>query len=59
MPELPEVQTIAKDMNTYLPGYLIEKVKIKGTYRITPSREIFVNGIEGKTSHQDSSLLTF
>ncbi len=48
MPELPEVHTIASDLNKHISGCTIKKVVVAKTYNIKPTADEFVANVKGK-----------
>lgn len=49
MPELPEVETIARILNTFLPGKTIQAVRIIRAKNIENDPVFFANTLKGKT----------
>lgn len=45
MPELPEVETIARDLKKEIIGRKIIGVKIVGSYKVLPSREVYIRSL--------------
>lgn len=52
MPELPEVETVKKILNTIVPGAKIVKVEVFKPGIIIGDVEIFVNTLTGRTFHE-------
>ena len=48
MPELPEVQTVANDLNHKLKGQTILSVKINSPKQVSPESKIFLRLVQGK-----------
>lgn len=48
MPELPEVHTIASDLNKHISGYSIKKVVVSKSYNVKPNANDFVKNVSGK-----------
>lgn len=48
MPELPEVHTIASDLNKHISGKIIKKVVVSKSYNIKPGASEFVEKVSGK-----------
>ncbi len=49
MPELPEVHTIANDLNKHIKGAKIIDIKIAANYNVHPSNTEFLDKLKGKT----------
>lgn len=49
MPELPEVFTIVQSLNQNISGFRIEKVEVKGNFKVEPSKNEFVKKLEGRS----------
>ncbi|OGC38853.1 DNA-formamidopyrimidine glycosylase [candidate division WWE3 bacterium RBG_13_37_7] len=47
MPELPEVHTIAKDLNDAIMGFSVKKCVISSGYKTQPNNAVFIKAIEG------------
>ncbi|OGC50765.1 DNA-formamidopyrimidine glycosylase [candidate division WWE3 bacterium RIFCSPHIGHO2_01_FULL_40_23] len=45
MPELPEVETISSDLKKEIVGKTIIRASVEGSYKVFPSREVFVDGL--------------
>ncbi|NDV18176.1 bifunctional DNA-formamidopyrimidine glycosylase/DNA-(apurinic or apyrimidinic site) lyase [Pseudodesulfovibrio sp. JC047] len=52
MPELPEVEVIARGLNHTLKGRTIVSVDVPGLTRLSDSAEILVPGVTGRTIHR-------
>ena len=48
MPELPETQIIAAQLNKNLTGKIISQVQVSRDYKALPSTEIFIKAVTGK-----------